>query len=74
MAMNPDQMKLMMAKMHQQNYMYDTQLAQYFQDISNIYSNLARGEYQMFQMHLNEAHGSSPQLQGSMQQMNSGGE
>ena len=40
MAMNMDQMQIMMAKMHQQNVMYDTQLAQHFQEISNVFSNM----------------------------------
>lgn len=62
MAMNMDQMQVMMAKMHQQNMMYNTQLAQYFQEISNIFSNMAQGEYQMFQMHLNNAQGTPMQM------------
>ena len=47
-----DQMQIMMAKMHQQNYTYDSQLAKHFQEISSIYSNMAQSEYQMYQMHL----------------------
>ena len=72
MAMNMDQMQIMMAKMHQQNVMYDTQLAQHFQDISNIFSNMAQGEYQMFQMHLNRAQGTSMQMQNAAPQLNNG--
>ena len=72
MAMNSDQMQVMMAKMHQQNVMYDTELAQHFQDISNIFSNMAQGEYQMFQMHLNGAHGTLVQPQNNMPQFYNG--
>lgn len=75
MAMNPDQMQIMMAKMHQQNVMYDTQLAQHFQEISNIFSNMAQGEYQMFQMHLNRQGGqmqmqNAPQINNGMDMSN----
>lgn len=72
MAMNSDQMQIMMAKMHQQNVMYDTQLAQHFQDISNIFSNMAQGEYQMFQMHLNRGQSPSMQMQNSAPQLYNG--
>ena len=64
-AMNMDQMQVMMAKMHQQNATYDSQLAQHFQEISNLFSNMAQGEYQMFQMHLNRAQGAPMQMQNN---------
>lgn len=51
MAMNMDQMQMMMARMHQQNFSNDMQLARHFQDISNLYSVMAQSEYQMYQMH-----------------------
>lgn len=72
MAMNTDQMQIMMAKMHQQNVMHDTQLAQHFQEISNIFSNMAQGEYQMFQMHLNRAQGTTMQAQNTTPQLYNG--
>jgi uncharacterized membrane-anchored protein YhcB (DUF1043 family) len=62
---NMDQMQGMMAKMHQQNAMYDQQLAQHFQEISNLFSNMAQGEYQMFQMHLNRPQGTTMQMQNN---------
>lgn len=72
MAMNMDQMQIMMAKMHQQNYTIDMQLAQHFEDISNIFSNMAKNEYQMYQMHMDQAQNASPQMQDLMPQMYSG--
>lgn len=60
-----DQMQMMMAKMHQQNAQYNTQLAQHFQEISNVYSNMAQGDYQKFQMHLNRAQGTSNQMKNT---------
>lgn len=69
MAMSMDQMQMMMAKMHQQNYMYNMQLAQHFQEISNTFSKMAQGEYQMFQMHMSQAQGAATQTPGTAQQM-----
>jgi hypothetical protein len=57
MAMNMDQMQMMMARMHQQNYSNNLQLARHFQDISNLYSMMAQSEYQMFQMHAGQMQG-----------------
>ena len=59
MTMNMDQMQMMMAKMHQQNYMNDTKLAHHFMEISNVYTAMAQNEYQMYQMH-------SGQMDGTM--------
>lgn len=72
MAMSMDQMQMMMANMHQQNYANDMQLAQHFHEISNTYSNMAQGEYQMYQMHLSQVQGESTATQGSMNQMYGG--
>ena len=63
MAMNMDDMQMMMAKMHEQNYTYDTQLAHYFSEISSIFSKMAQGEYQMFQKHLSQAQSGQDQAQ-----------
>ena len=51
MAMDMDQMQLMMAKMHQQNHTNDMQLAKHLQDISSEYTMMAQQEYQMHEMH-----------------------
>ena len=60
--MNMDQnMDQMMARMHEQNYKYDMQLAQHFQGISNTFSEMAKSEYQMYLHH-------SGQNQNMMQQ------
>ena len=70
MAMNMDQMQMMMAKMHAQNYTNDMKLAQYFQSISDVYAEMAQGEYQMYQHHSEKAQGmgqmSSPMNQPMM--------
>lgn len=63
MAMNMDQMQMMMAQMHAQNYMNDMRLAQYFQAISSVYTTMAQGEYQMYQMHSGQTQGIG-QMQG----------
>lgn len=65
MPMTMDQMQMMMAKMHQQNYMNDMNLAQYFQGISNTFASMAQGEYQMYQMHAGQAQGMTPQMPSS---------
>lgn len=57
MAMSMDQMQMMMAHMHQQNYATNMKLAHHFQEISNIYTAMAQGEYQMYQMHAGQAQG-----------------
>ncbi|MBW7573508.1 hypothetical protein [Caproiciproducens faecalis] len=59
MAMTMDQMQMMMAKMHQQNYSYDMELAKHFQEIGNVYATMAQQEYQMYQMHTNQMGGMS---------------
>jgi hypothetical protein len=59
MAMNMEQMQMMMARMHQQNSANYTSLAQYFQDISSTYSSMAQDEYQMYQMHAGQLQGMS---------------
>ena len=51
MEMSMSQMQAMMANMHQQNYMNDLKFAQHFQEISNLYTEMARSEFQMYQMH-----------------------
>ena len=63
MAMTMDQMQMMMAKMHQQNYSNDMELAKHFQDISSVYTTMAQQEYQMYQMHTNQM-GSMPGMSG----------
>lgn len=60
--MNMDQM--MMARMHEENYRYDMQLAQHFQEISNTYIEMANGEYQMYLHHS----GQKQQMPGTMTQ------
>jgi hypothetical protein len=62
--MSMDQMQMMMANMHQQNYMNDTKLAQYFQEISSTYSNMAQAEYQMYQMHAGQGQGMTQPMPG----------
>jgi len=57
MAMSMDQMQMMMARMHQQNYLNDTKLAQHFQEISNTFTSMAQSEYQMYQMHTGQMDG-----------------
>lgn len=57
MAMNMDQMQMMMARMHQQNYLNDMQLARHFQEISDLYSSMAQSEFQMYQMHSGQMQG-----------------
>lgn len=57
MAMNMDQMQMMMARMHQQNYSNDMQLARHFQEISNLYSSMAQSEFQMYQIHSGQMQG-----------------
>lgn len=59
MAMSMDQMQMMMANMHQQNYLNDMKFAQHFQEISNLYSTMAQSEYQMYQMHAGQTQGMS---------------
>lgn len=61
MAMTMDQMQMMMATMHQQNYLNDLKLAQYFQGISDLYNTMAKSEYQMYQMHASQTSQSSMQ-------------
>ncbi len=68
MAMNMDQMQMMMAQMHAQNYSYDMQLAQYFQRISSIYTAMAQGEYKMYQFHSGQAQSMMQQMSGTMTQ------
>jgi hypothetical protein len=65
MAMSTEQMQMMMARMHQQNYENNMDLAQHFQDISNTYSSMAQEEYQMYQMHAAQTQG-MPQQQTRM--------
>lgn len=65
MPMTMEQMQMMMAQMHQQNYMNDVRLAQYFQEISNTYATIAQGEYRMYLMHAGQAQGMAPQTPGS---------
>ena len=57
MAMSMDQMQTAMAQMHAQNYANNMRLAQYFQAISNIYTSMAQGDYQMYQMHSGQTQG-----------------
>lgn len=69
MAMNMDQMQMMMARMHQQNYVNDTNLAQHFQEVSNVYSSMAQAEYQMYQMHAGQSQGMPQQTPSPMYTM-----
>jgi hypothetical protein len=69
LAMNMDQMQMMMARMHQQNYANDMSLAQHFQEISNVYSSMAQAENQMYQMHAGQPQGMQQQTQSSMYSM-----
>lgn len=69
MAMNMDQMQMMMARMHQQNYVNDTSLAQHFQEVSDVYSSMAQAEYQMYQMHSGQSQGMPQQTQRPMYTM-----
>lgn len=62
MPMNMDQMNTMMAQMHAQNYQHNMQLAQHFQSISAIFTEMAQGDYKMYQYHQNQS-------QGAMQPM-----
>lgn len=54
--------------MHAQNYNNDMKLAQHFQDLSNVYSSMAQGEYQMYQMHSGQFQGTMQQVPGTMTQ------
>ncbi len=69
MAMNMDQMQMMMARMHQQNYINNTNLAQHFQEISNVYTTMAQSEYQMYQMHSGQSQGMQQQTPSPMYTM-----
>ncbi len=66
MAMSMDQ--TMMARMHEKNYRYDMQLAQHFQEISNTFTEMAKGEYQMYLHHSDQMQGMMPQMPGTMMQ------
>jgi hypothetical protein len=58
--------------MHQKNYMNDMNLAKYYKDISDTFSSMAQGEYQMYQMHSGQTQGTGqqmPPMQGMQQQM-----
>jgi len=67
MPTDMDQMQAMMAQMHAQNYMNDLKLAQYFQSISSVYTNMAKGEYRMYQFHSGQMPGmGQPQGTGQM--------
>ncbi len=68
MAMSIEQMQMMMARMHTQNYSYDMQLAQYFQKISSIHTAMAQGKYNMYQFHSVQAPGMMQQMPGKMTQ------
>ena len=63
-----DQMMMMMASMHAQNYKYDMQLAQHFQGISNTFTAMAQGEYQMYLQHSGQTQGMMQQMPGTMKQ------
>jgi hypothetical protein len=60
MAMSMNQMQATMAQMHAQNYTNDMRLAQHFKDVSNVFSAMAQGEYQMYQMHAGQMPGMGP--------------
>lgn len=68
MAMSMDQMMMTMAGMHAQNYMYDMQLARHFQEISNTFTAMAQGEYQMYLQHSGQTQGMMQQMPGTMAQ------
>ncbi|MEL7603172.1 MAG: hypothetical protein AAGU77_08445 [Bacillota bacterium] len=67
--MNMEQMQMMMARMHQQNYANNMSLAQHFQDISDVYSSIAQAEYQMYQMHAGQPQGMQQHTQSAMYAM-----
>lgn len=68
MPTDMDRMQAMMAQMHAQNYMNDIKLAQYFQSIGAVFTNMAQGEYRMYQFHSGQTQGlgqpAGPQGQG----------
>lgn len=68
MAMSMDQMQMMMARMHAQNYSYDIKLARHFQEISNTFTAMAQGEYQMYLHHSGQTQGMMQQMPGTMTQ------
>jgi hypothetical protein len=68
MAMSMDQMQMMMAQMHAQNYSNDMKLAQYFQGISGTFTSMAQSEYQMYLMHSGQAQGATQQTPGTASQ------
>jgi len=64
MAMNMDQMQNMLAQMHLQNHANNMKLAKHFQEVSNVFSTMAQGEYQMYQHHQGMGQMTPPMQQG----------
>lgn len=69
--MDRDMDEMMMARHHAEMYMYDCQLAQVFQQASQIYMCKAQSNYQMYLHH--SGHSEMGQMPGMMAQPMMGG-